>query len=151
MNQEFRYRKTETAGTVLIKEIDGELKIALARDPEKGDDVWVLPKGHVRNGESLEETATRETREEVGVKNVQLIHYMGYVTRRSVEDWGETVEKKVHLFLAYAFGSSNIEPNNFETVVEAKWFNVEEAIPRIHRREDREFLHTQLIPMLNIK
>jgi ADP-ribose pyrophosphatase YjhB (NUDIX family) len=140
MSKAPQYRRTITSGTIVFKDIDGTLKIALARDPEKGEDKWVLPKGHVREGESLEATAIRETCEEVGVTKMQLICYLGCVTRLSVENWGETVEKDIHFYLAYALSSSNIKPADFETVVESSWFTITEAIARIPWQEEQDFL-----------
>lgn len=47
--------------------MDGRLVVRRTRN---GD--WVLPKGHVRPGESLEEAARREIREETGLDVVVL-------------------------------------------------------------------------------
>jgi|ERR1051325_3579985 ADP-ribose pyrophosphatase YjhB (NUDIX family) len=139
-----KLRKTVTSGGVVVKAIDAQLKVALARDPAEGENAWVIPKGHVREGESLEITAIREIREEVGVQEPVLLHYLGCITRLSVEDWGETVEKDIHLFLSYALGLAEIRPADFETVVESGWFTLKEAVEVIPFKEDADFLKREL-------
>ncbi len=137
-------KRSTTSGGIVIKDCDGILKIALAHDPEQGENAWVIPKGHVREGETLETTAIREIQEEIGVGTPQLLHYMGFITRKSIEDWGEVVEKDIHLYLTYALGDSNVKPADFETVVETGWFTLDEAVQLIPFKEDVEFLEREL-------
>ena len=50
-----------SAGAIILREIDGELKIALAQH-QRSEKRWVIPKGHVELNESLEQAALREIR-----------------------------------------------------------------------------------------
>ena len=70
-----------SAGAIILREIEGELKIALAQH-QRTDKTWVLPKGHVEEGETIEEAALREIHEETGLDNVQLIKHLGSFIRR---------------------------------------------------------------------
>ena len=90
-----------SAGAIILREIEGELKIALAQH-QRTDKTWVLPKGHVEEDESIEEAALREIYEEAGLDNVQLIKHLGTIMRESVKSNGDTVQKTIHFFLAYA-------------------------------------------------
>jgi diadenosine hexaphosphate hydrolase (ATP-forming) len=137
-------REAITAGGIVLKAIDGQLKIALARDPAEGDNAWVIPKGHVHEGESLETAAIREIRDEVGVQMPILICYLGFIRRLSVEDWGETVQKDIHLFLAYASGPIEIKPADSETVTESAWFTLRAALQVIPFKQDIDFLKREL-------
>ena len=58
---------------------------------------WVLPKGTVEKGESHEETALREVREETGVK-ARIIDYIGK-SEYSFNVSHDVIEKEVHWYL----------------------------------------------------
>ena len=58
---------------------------------------WVLPKGRVEAGESLEETALREVWEESGV-SCRILAYLGYVRYNYSRPNGELVHKEVAFY-----------------------------------------------------
>lgn len=142
--------KAVSSGGIVLREISNELKFALARDPEKGDNAWVIPKGHVKEGESLEETAIREIKEEVGLVNVKLIKYLGAILRESIEDWGEVVQKTIHIYLAYALNQDQTLKITDPSLTEAGWFSAEEALEVIPFKEDREFLKDKLSSLFHV-
>lgn len=86
--------------------------------------LWALPKGTPDAGETLEETALRETREETGldVALEQPLRQISYVFVR-----GRTrFHKTVHFFLMRAVGGDTSQHDHeFD---EVRWFGVEEAL-----------------------
>src|SRR2546421_11366227 len=94
-------REATSAGAIILREVEGKLKVALAHH-SRTTKSWVLPKGHVEEGESLEQAALREIHEETGLDNVQLIKHLGTIGRESVKGNGEVEQKTIHFYLAYA-------------------------------------------------
>lgn len=86
---------------------------------------WDLPKGHVEEGETEEETAKREVKEETNI-DVEINSKYRYTTNYSPK---EGVMKEVVFFLANKI-SDNKKPQ-LEEVSEVKWFKFDEAIEKI--------------------
>ena len=83
-------RPSVGVATVVVK--NG--KIAIGKDTRKGDAVYGVPGGHWESGESLQECAIREVKEESGVNiaNVQLI---------SVYDFYRADKEKSYVTIVY--------------------------------------------------
>lgn len=93
--------KKISCGTFLVRKIPDSTKYELLMIfKDYGDKSgWVLPKGGVEEGETHEQTAVRETREETGVKDVIIIREIGSTTY-PFEKEGQKFEKMVVYFLA---------------------------------------------------
>jgi 8-oxo-dGTP pyrophosphatase MutT (NUDIX family) len=136
-------RTATSAGAIILREIEGELKIALAQH-QRTDKTWVLPKGHVEEGESIEEATLREIHEEAGLDNVQLIKHLGTIMRESVKRDGDLEQKTIHFFLAYAL-ENNQSPNPTDLLfTEVGWFKPQEAIDLLPYESDQAFLKEHL-------
>jgi 8-oxo-dGTP pyrophosphatase MutT (NUDIX family) len=135
-----------SAGAIILREIEGELKIALAQH-QRADKTWVLPKGHVEEGESIEEAALREIYEEAGLDNVQLIKHLGTIMRESAKTNDDVVQKTIHFFLAYALENNQSSTPTDLLFTEAGWFKPEEAIELIPYESDQAFLREHLAPL----
>lgn len=98
---------TETTAGGLIVTEDGRF-VLTARKSFKGEIQWGLPKGHIDKGESLEQTAAREAREETGldVEIVRPLHKIDYWFVPPAAAGGERtrVHKFVHFYLMRATG-----------------------------------------------
>jgi 8-oxo-dGTP pyrophosphatase MutT (NUDIX family) len=138
-----------SAGAIILREVEGELKIALAQH-QRSDKTWVLPKGHVEEGETIEEAALREIYEEAGLDNVQLIKHLGTILRTSVKINDDVVHKTIHFFLAYAL-SNNQPPNPSDLrFTEVGWFKPAEAIQLLPYEEEKVFFRENLAPLFNL-
>ncbi len=135
-----------SAGAIILREVEGELKIALAQH-QRADKTWVLPKGHVEDGETIEEAALREIYEEAGLDNVQLIKHLGTILRTSVKINGDVVHKTIHFFLAYALSNNRPPKPSDLSFTEVGWFRPGEAIELLPYEEERVFLREQLAPL----
>lgn len=123
-------RQTASSGAVVVGADD---RILLLRRAD--EDIWCLPKGTVEPGESLEETAVREVREETGLR-VRLLRPLHEV--RYSFFWppgGVNYDKTVAYFLAEPIGG-RLEPEpGFD---EVQWATHEEAMRLLHWKNDKE-------------
>lgn len=125
-------------GIVCRRRPDGSIEIALIST--QGGQRWELPKGLVEKGESLEESAQREVREETGleteiIERLEPIEYWYWW-----EENGQKVRyhKKVYFFVMACRGG-DVSQHDFE-VEDVRWFPLDEAIERISYRTERELL-----------
>jgi 8-oxo-dGTP pyrophosphatase MutT (NUDIX family) len=82
------------AGGVVGRVEGGRVLVALIRD--KGDHEYVLPKGGVEFGETLEQAATREIEEEAGFRKLTLLGELGIGERLGGK---KAVWQRTHYFL----------------------------------------------------
>jgi 8-oxo-dGTP pyrophosphatase MutT (NUDIX family) len=107
-----------------------------------GGKVWCLPKGHVEPGESFQQTAEREVREETGV-DAQVIKELGDVQYWYYDKWvKKRIFKTVHFFLL-TYRAGDVQ-NHDQEVDEACWFLIEEALPRLTYSSEREIFQKAL-------
>ncbi|MDP6461454.1 MAG: NUDIX domain-containing protein [Gemmatimonadota bacterium] len=111
-----------SAGGVIYRADEDAPMVALTRS--RRGPVWVLPKGRIEEGETTEEAALREVREETGllgriVRPLSVIRYT-YKSRDDDDRRGMTIHKTVHFFLL-EFVEGRTEDHDHE-VLEVKWF-----------------------------
>ncbi|HEX7733383.1 MAG TPA: NUDIX domain-containing protein [Ktedonobacteraceae bacterium] len=134
-----------SAGAFILREMDGRLKIALARR-KRSTKTWVLPKGHVEAGESLEQAALREIYEEAGLSHVQLLTYLGSLVRE-VSREGEIPpqpHKTVHYYLAYALPTGQPELPTEEGYDIAGWFEPAQILELLPYEQEKAFMREHL-------
>jgi 8-oxo-dGTP pyrophosphatase MutT (NUDIX family) len=136
-------RTAVSAGAIILRDVEGELKIALAQH-RRSSKSWTLPKGHVDPGESLEQAALREIYEETGLLNVQLITYLGSFMRESLRSNGDIEQKTIHFYLAYAPVTEAPSAPSDPSFIEVGWFSPEQALELIPNVDDRAFLKEHL-------
>jgi 8-oxo-dGTP pyrophosphatase MutT (NUDIX family) len=126
-----RTARATSAGGVVHRTIDGRTQVALVH--RRAPVLWALPKGTPDSGETIEETALRETREETGleVEIVQPLRSIRYFFVR-----GSTrFHKTVHFFLMRAVGgSTDAHDAEFDDV---RWVDLPEALALLNHATER--------------
>jgi len=117
-----RKRESEhvvSSGGVIVKKSNDGFEVALIYK----DGIWWLPKGLVEPGETLEETAVREVKEETGLQG-ELVGRIGesnYTFSRE-----KLFFKTVHFFLLRFVGGS-VEAHDYEAD-EVRWMPASMAL-----------------------
>ena len=96
---------------------------------------WQLPKGHIEPGESIEQAAVREVREETGVDG-RIRATLPSIDYFFVDKEGRRVRKHVDYFLLdYVAGDEHgFDPHEVD---DARWFDWQEALARLSHANER--------------
>jgi len=116
-------RNELSAGGVVYRKGSAGPEVLICKDA--GYHRWVLPKGLVSKNETAEETALRETVEEVGVR-ARIVAALGEPERYIYTARGVRVFKQVAYFLMeYVSGS---EQDHDAEMEEVRWVPIDDAI-----------------------
>jgi 8-oxo-dGTP pyrophosphatase MutT (NUDIX family) len=141
IEQELRVEPAVSAGGVVYRRGEhGPEVILCGRTYES---LWALPKGTPEPGESIEQTAEREVREETGL-GVCIVRSLGtieYGFARPAQ--GVRYEKTVHHFLMRPDGSGATDQHDGE-YDRVEWFPAEEAKRVMTHYNERQVLHRAL-------
>ncbi|HEY6608096.1 MAG TPA: NUDIX hydrolase [Candidatus Limnocylindria bacterium] len=126
-----RTARATSAGGVVHRTTERGLEIAVVH--RRAPVLWALPKGTPDAGETVEETALRETREETGLdaeieRPLRSIRY--FFVRGSTR-----FHKTVHFFLMRPIGGS-IDAHDAE-FDEVRWVEVHEALALLSHATER--------------
>ena len=126
-----------SSGGLVIRNLKGRPFLAVVRVRDK---ILALPKGHPEPGESAQEAAQREVREETGLEATP-IEKLGDVRYWYARD-GDRVLKVVSFFL-FRYRSGRLEDHDDE-VEEALWIPLEEAPVRLAYRGEKDMAKAAL-------
>ena len=129
--------KEVSAGGVVYRRADDGLEVVLAsRRTRRGQLAWGLAKGGIEVGETREQAAVREVREETGL-TADIEADLGDTKYMYV--WDDIrIRKTVHFFLMRHTGG-DVEDRDDE-MEEIRWFPMERAIKRAAYRGERDML-----------
>ncbi|MGE5222633.1 MAG: NUDIX domain-containing protein [Omnitrophica WOR_2 bacterium] len=118
-------REGVSSGGVVARAQDGIVWVALAR--ENIEDAYILPKGRVEPGESIEEAARREIMEEAGLSGLTLLADLGVQERLNFEkvEW-----KKIYYFL-YTTNHTGGRPTDPNHQYRCDWFPIDSLPPML--------------------
>src|SRR3954454_21661462 len=134
-----RREREHSAGGVVVR---GEETIVIVptRRTASGRQVLALPKGHVDPGESEEEAAAREVREEAGVE-AEMVEKLGDGPYWYPRD-GKRIAKRVAFYL---FDYRTGDPADHDNEVEvARWMPLAEAVEALSYKGEREMAERAL-------
>jgi 8-oxo-dGTP pyrophosphatase MutT (NUDIX family) len=120
-----------SGGVVYRKVGDNDYEVALVY--RKRHDDWSLPKGHIEEGETREETALREVKEETGL-DARIVEPLGEVVYFYRRRNGDLVRKTVYHFLLEALSDKFAEPS--WEVTESRWVPITEAQTLLSYKND---------------
>ncbi|MGK7925590.1 MAG: NUDIX domain-containing protein [Spirulina sp.] len=124
-----------SAGGVVLRREDDTIYVALVGEGHR--DRFVLPKGHIETGETLEQAARREIEEESGLKELELLADLGKKERLNLlkNKW-----KKVYYFL-YRTNQIHGQPTDATIKYTLSWFPLEN-LPEFFWKEQGELVES---------
>lgn len=133
--------KEFSAGGVIYRRAGEDFEVALIHVRNR----WGLPKGHVEEGERVEEAALREVREETGLEG-RLLRKLGDIAY-SYRDKNKDAElvriyKRVHFYLL-RYVRGDVRDHDHEAD-DARWFPIEQAIKQLKFATERKMVHRAL-------
>jgi 8-oxo-dGTP pyrophosphatase MutT (NUDIX family) len=135
--QRLRTVHETSAGGLVIDGIDGpreeQVAALIGRIDRRGRMLWSLPKGHIEQGETAEQTAIREVAEETGIQG-SVLAALGSIDYWFVTE-GRRVHKTVHHYLM-SFSSGQLSAEDVE-VNEVAWVPVTELPSRLAYADER--------------
>jgi 8-oxo-dGTP pyrophosphatase MutT (NUDIX family) len=132
--------ETSAGGLVLDRRDPGANAALIGRVDRRGRLLWSLPKGHLEAGESTEQAAVREVREETGIAG-SVIGKLGVIDFWFVAE-GRRVHKTVHHFLLVADDPRHglvLSDEDLE-VSEVAWVPLEDVPTRLAYADERRLL-----------
>ena len=125
-----------SAGGIVVRRQNDQLYVARVR--ERGAAHYVLPKGRLDPGESIEQAARREIAEETGLTQLHLLADLGMRERLSLtkRNW-----KRVHYFL-FATQQLQSDPHALEAGNELVWVSLDQR-PHLYWPEQKALLDFQ--------
>lgn len=116
-------REPTAGGVVYRRDDNGDVEILLIQDSK---DRWTIPKGHIEEGETAQQTAKREIGEEAGLKNVEVLGWLGKIHFR-YRRVDKLVLMTTQIYLVKALGNTN-DIQKEEWMNDIKWFKFHDAI-----------------------
>jgi diadenosine hexaphosphate hydrolase (ATP-forming) len=119
-------REPTAGGVVFRRDSEGGIEILLIQDAK---DRWTIPKGHIEEGETAQETAKREIGEEAGLTDTEVLGWLGKIHFR-YRRVDKLVLMTTQIYLVRAGGDTNAIKKE-EWMNGIKWFKFSDALDAI--------------------
>lgn len=119
-------REPTAGGIVFRRGKKGDIEILLIQDAK---DRWTIPKGHIEEGETAQETAIREIGEEAGITDAKAICWLGKIHFR-YRRVSTLVLMTTQIYLVQALGDTD-KIKKEEWMNGIKWFKFHDALEAI--------------------
>lgn len=119
-------REPTAGGIVFRRNKKGDIEILLIQDAK---DRWTIPKGHIEEGETAQETALREIGEEAGITESEAICWLGKIHFR-YRRVSTLVLMTTQIYLVRALGDTDSIKKE-EWMNGIKWFKFHDALEAI--------------------
>jgi 8-oxo-dGTP pyrophosphatase MutT (NUDIX family) len=126
----------ETSAGGVVLDADQANVALIGRLDRRGRLLWSLPKGHIEEGETAEQTAVREVSEETGILG-DIIRPLGTIDYWFVAD-RRRIHKTVHHFLMTERGGE-LSDDDVE-VTEVAWVPIDELEERLAYADERRLV-----------
>ena len=138
--------KYHSAGCIVLRPVGDSIQVLCLEfsysDIKTG---WVLPKGGIEEGESERDAAIRETKEETGLEDIEVLEKLGDFTFEFSDDpdVGSGI-KTISWFLAisssYRLGKVAHEEHEHESIKQIKWLDINFAKQNMLHDTDAQYI-----------
>lgn len=119
-------REPTAGGVVFRRDAENGIEILLIQDAK---DRWTIPKGHIEEGETAQQTAKREIGEEAGLTDTDVLGWLGKIHFR-YRRVDKLVLMTTQIYLVRAKGDTNaIKKEDWMNGI--KWFKFHDALDAI--------------------
>ncbi|ASR38798.1 NUDIX hydrolase [Prauserella marina] len=126
----------ETSAGGLVVDPERQNAVLIGRLDRQGKLLWSLPKGHIEDGETTEQTAMREVKEETGI-TAHVLQPLGTIDYWFVAE-RRRVHKTVHHFVLEASGGE-LSDEDVE-VTEVAWVPLSELERKLAYADERKLV-----------
>jgi 8-oxo-dGTP pyrophosphatase MutT (NUDIX family) len=130
----------ETSAGGVVFNVARDKIVLIGRLDRRGRLLWSLPKGHIEEGETAEQTAVREVGEETGILG-EIIRPLGSIDYWFVAE-RRRIHKTVHHFLMEERGG-DLSDEDVE-VTEVDWVALDELEERLAYADERRLVRKAL-------